>query len=34
VPTLAAVGPETLLDRAQLRKTLWRAWLDWTDETA
>jgi len=34
VPVLAAVGPETLLDRAQFRKTLWRAWLDWTDKPA
>lgn len=30
MPMLAAVGPETLLDRPRFRKTLWQAWLDWT----
>jgi uracil-DNA glycosylase family 4 len=30
VPVLAAVGPETLLDEPRFRKTLWRAWLDWS----
>jgi DNA polymerase len=30
MPVLAAVGPETLLDQMQCRRTLWRAWLDWT----
>ena len=34
VPVLAAVGPETLLDEPRFRKTLWRAWLDWTGENA
>lgn len=34
VPTLAAVGPETLLDEPRFRRTLWRAWLDWTKGTA
>jgi DNA polymerase len=32
LPVLAAVGPETLLDEPRFRKTLWRAWLEWTDE--
>jgi uracil-DNA glycosylase len=30
VPMLTAVGPETLLDEPRFRKTLWRAWLDWS----
>jgi uracil-DNA glycosylase len=34
VPVLAAVGPETLLDEPRFRKTLWRAWLDWTGNDA
>lgn len=34
VPVLAAVGPETQLDEPRFRKTLWRAWLDWTEGTA
>lgn len=33
-PVLAAVGPETLLDEPRFRKTLWRAWLDWTGNDA
>ena len=34
VPVLAAVGPETLLDEPRFRKTLWRAWLEWTEGEA
>jgi uracil-DNA glycosylase family 4 len=34
MPVLAAVGPETLLDEPRFRKTLWRAWLDWTGNDA
>lgn len=34
VPVLAAVGPETLLDEPRFRKTLWKAWLDWTEGNA
>lgn len=34
VPVLAAVGPETLLDEPRFRKTLWRAWLEWTEGNA
>lgn len=34
VPVLAAVGPETLLDEPRFRKTLWQAWLEWTEEAA
>jgi len=34
MPVLAAVGPEALLEEPRFRKTLWRAWLDWTGNDA